>query len=330
MNQVAGVNDPVSDLRFSEAGRNFDSPPEWVKYFLDLGRRWPIDDTQRIAIISTPCDSAAAGLIALGAFVRRCCEPEANDLAAHLQRIYAMRPGDTGVLKHVSEKGDFAVHRYDADGTLWLEHTKRGHRVRFLNYRAGDWLFEGEPPLQVRGGEALPWMSLYRSLANGASIDESNLRHSDSSIVLAGRSSGRSVTEDIYSALRFQCGGESADLCELLTLASWQASKTVSRIRYMNPRAAQGREFDRPGGKPRTVVADGGDALLRVLRLESLENVSVIAHVPRTDDQSRLEEVSVALSGLRQWFDLDPELMHLLAAPPRGVGFAVLRPRSKA
>lgn len=260
--------------------------------------------------------------------MRRLSEPEANDLGAHLQRIYALRPGDTDALKHVGEKGSFVVHRYDADGTLWLEHTTRAHRVRFLDYRAGDWHFEGEPPLQVREGEALPWVSLYRSLANGATIDESNLRHSDSRILLAGRSTGRSVTEEIYSTLRFHCGAEKANLCELLTLAAWQASRSVSRIRYMNPRAEQGREFDRPGGKPRTVVADGGDALMRVLRLESLQDTSVIAHVPRTDEQSRLEEVSSALAGLRQWYDLETQIGDTLPTPPRGVGIAILRPRS--
>lgn len=315
-----------SQLLFSEGGERFGPLPPWVRFFLELGFRWPDDDVRRVAIVSTPCDSPAAGLIALGALVRRLGEPESNDLGTHKRRIRELRPGHRGTLRRNGDRGHYVVHRRDPDGTLWLEHTVKKERLQFIEYRAGDWYFDGESPAEARTGSELPWLTLYRALApSGFSIDESNLRYSDSNIVLAGRSTGQAVLAEMLANLAFKHEANTASVLMLLALQDHQLAGNASRIRYLNPRASSGREFDRPGSAPRTVIADGSDALLCSLSSEPCESASIIAHIPRTDDQSRLEEVGERLGGLRQWFESDAEVVQRLPSPPHGIAVVSLR-----
>lgn len=317
-----------SRLFVSENEADFVPPPTWVRFFVELGFLWPDDGTQRIGVVSTPCDSAAAGLIALGALVRRLGEPEANDLGSHKRRIRELRPGHKGTLRRNGDRGHYVVQRVDPDESLWLEHTTKLDRFKYLEDFAGDWFFDGEAPVEVRRGDELPWLSFYRALAPaGFVIDESNFRYSDSSIVLAGRSTGQTMQADIFGSLRFNDGCTISSLLSLLSLQDHQLAPTVSRLRYLNPRASAGREFDRQGAHPRTVIADGGDAFRFALSFDPCSDATIIGHIHRTDDHARLEEVGEALAGLRQWYEPDSQLVERLPAPPPGVMLAALRTR---
>ncbi len=337
MTDVVGIQDVSQDdaisaiagssqILFSEDGQRFGPLPSWVRFFFELGFLWPDDGVRRVAIVSTPCDSSAAGLIALGGLVRRLGEFEANDLGTHKSRIRDLRPGHKRTLRRTRDRGHYVVHRRDPDGTLWLEHTTKKDRFMFLEAHAGDWFFDGEAPAEAYSGSELPWLPFYRALAPaGFLIDESNLRYSDSSIVLAGRSTGQSVLAGMLENLVFSYEASTASLLLLLALQDHQLARNVSRIRYLNPRASSGREFDRPGLVPRTVIADGSDALLYGLSSEPCESASIIAHIPRTDEQSRLEEVGETIGGMRQWFESDVEVVKRLPHPPRGVALVALR-----
>ena len=76
-------------MNFSEAHEPWRSVPEWADFLIEFGFAWlaPTLAARRIAVVSMPCDSAAAGLIALGA-MRKCLElDDANDVASHYQRL---------------------------------------------------------------------------------------------------------------------------------------------------------------------------------------------------------------------------------------------------
>jgi hypothetical protein len=79
-------------MQFSEANGAWQVIPRWADFLIRLGFEWPEgeSETRRIGLISMPCDSAAAGLIALGAMRRRLELDDANDLTAHFQRIRAL------------------------------------------------------------------------------------------------------------------------------------------------------------------------------------------------------------------------------------------------
>ena len=77
------------DVRFSECGNAWVPIPAWARFLLDLGYRWPRTDSgrNRVCLVSMPCDSAGAGLVALGAFVRDLGDARANDSHSHYDNL---------------------------------------------------------------------------------------------------------------------------------------------------------------------------------------------------------------------------------------------------
>lgn len=294
--------------------------PRWIRFFLDLGIRWPYDGKRRICIVSTPCDSAAAGLIALGAMLRRLSQSGANDLDDHIRRLRNLRPDPRVILRRVWDKHQYIADPVDKDGSIWFRRVRDGQRHRFLEYHAGEWYFEAEAPIELKGGEVIPWRSHYAALlASDATLLPSNLGTSDSSIVLAGRSTGRSAQEAILAGLRFASGGHVATLQDLLTLESSHRKRFVARIRYLNTRTSEESTVTRTGIEPRLVIADGGDALRFAVESNGFAGTTIVGHIPRTDDQGRLEEVANTLSGLRSWYAHDADIESELPVAPPGV-----------
>ena len=74
---------------FSDSSEEFSQFPDWVNFLISLGFRWPSGETRkrRIALISMPCDSPAAGLISLGALIRDLENPKANAFDGHVVSI---------------------------------------------------------------------------------------------------------------------------------------------------------------------------------------------------------------------------------------------------
>ena len=76
-------------MNFSEARDPWRSVPDWASFLIEFGFDWmaPTLVARRIAVVSMPSDSAAAGLIALGA-MRKCLElDDANDVDSHYRRL---------------------------------------------------------------------------------------------------------------------------------------------------------------------------------------------------------------------------------------------------
>ena len=74
---------------FSEAGRDWRPIPHWAEFLIQLGYGWPIatPGQRRIALVSMPCDSAAAGLIALGALIRDLGNNTATNVGGHYNAL---------------------------------------------------------------------------------------------------------------------------------------------------------------------------------------------------------------------------------------------------
>ncbi len=76
-------------LLFSDDDKTWQTIPPWVGSLIGLGYNWPDDPSRqrRISLISMPCDSAAAGLISLGALVRDLANGKANDVDGHYESL---------------------------------------------------------------------------------------------------------------------------------------------------------------------------------------------------------------------------------------------------
>jgi hypothetical protein len=74
---------------FSEAGLDWRPIPQWARFLIQFGYRWPMASPgrRRIALVSMPCDSAAAGLIALGALIRDLGNDTATNVNGHYEAL---------------------------------------------------------------------------------------------------------------------------------------------------------------------------------------------------------------------------------------------------
>ncbi len=313
-------------MEFSEAHYPWRSIPDWASFLIEFGFAWlgQPSDSRRIAVISMPSDSAAAGLVALGA-MRKCLElDDANDISSHYEKLRSlarMQPNGP-TLRHSKRKGVFLFDGLDSGGVPWVKQLKSKFRVNIPRSSALDWRIDGEPPVVLVPGQQAPNAQLYSHLVQrGSEIRSSNLSESHSLICLAGRGTGEVPTKGSMQAIRFREDGAEADLSQLLTVQSWMPG-TISRVMYYNSRTDA---FDRQSVKPQFVVADGDKAFLKVVDAVNFQEGDVVGVVHRTMERDRLEAIGTRLESLRQWYD--HSVIDGLPQTPRGISVSVMKRR---
>ena len=321
-----------SDLGVLEPNADWADLPVWMKAFVAFGHAWDGGTGQRtLLFVSTPLDAPVAGLLVLGAVLRRLAEPDAHDLGSHFSRIVALA-------KNVNANARFRLRSmprrarwkpvFREDGSLWMEQcdTADPELRRLIESSAMQWVVDGEPPVEAYDhGAELPYGVLYRLLSPSQAVAlTENLRRGDSAVVLAGRATGMTATRRGLEAVKFRAEGISASLAEMISVHEW-SRQYVSRARYLTPRAsASGSRndspFDRPGSSPRLVVADGAAALRAVLRQKECDNADVIAVLPRTIDRDAAEELAADVAAhCRAWYRSDSERLRRYPRLPAGV-----------
>jgi len=344
---------PGHDTRvlFSEAGGDWRATPEWASFLIRFGYAWRTSSkARRIALLTLPCDSAAAGLISLGALVRDLGDPSANDEAIHFlalsrfTRQYTDSCGTCTIRCDPFEKGCGYAERASGivrnkDGRRYrvaesIDHAAYGSLIRCVregetrylvsNY-AKDWSIDGQPALNSDIHLAPLDAAPYGQIVGGASPLPENLSRSFSGMCLAGRSRGESSSREMMNSVRFACSREEHGLADLLTIDDWSASNPVSRISFYNSRNGH---LDRFGCSPSLVVADGDSSVLRVLDERRFQNSDVIGVVERTLEHDRLESVGNKMTALRRWYETDAESARLLGPVPSGITVAMLVRRS--
>lgn len=320
-----GDGNQLSDVLFSESPTQWHPLPNWVEWFLRFGYLWPIrQSSRRICILSVPCESPAAALIALGLMRRRLELRDAGDLASHLGRLRDLfstaREGT--VLRRVNNRKRFRFLKVETDGTLWVHPHGDASRYKIIEERACDWYVDGEPQVQGSGGAPLLVSGILHTLFKecGAVLPE-NLDRTDSAICLAGRVGGESQTHEALSAVQFRLNENVTSLGALLTVYGWHEGR-VSRVTFYNSRTSA---FDRQPRLPLAVSADGGSAFLRVHADSRFRASDIIAVIPRTSDADQLETVAQQLASLSQWYTPGDDVSVKLPDAPAGVTPLVLR-----
>lgn len=327
-------------LQFSEADSPWQPIPRWANFLIGCGYACagPDASSRRIGLISMPCESAAAAVVALGAMLRRLTLTQANDLTSHYQRIdrhatSAAKELVPTFLRSSKYKGRFRLDGKDKDGVIWVRSEAAASSHAFSSYQrlkkgfailpqsACDWYFDGEGPVQALQGAEPAYAELYQALLEDGAVIKSNLRQSDSSICLAGRVAGGSVSKAIFEAVRFKQGSFSADLSELLTVQDWSPG-TISRVSFFNTRTHQ---LDRNTGLTRLVIADGDAAFLRVLERTEFKSSDVLGVIHRTVDRERLEALGFKIAELQQWYSPELGMQGGMPPPPPGITILLLR-----
>lgn len=350
----AGSVSTVGESRalFSEQGSQWCAVPSWADFLIELGRRWPTAaaaQVRRIALVSMPCDSAAAGLITLGGVIRDLSDPHADDLEMHYGALLRFAQQFVQSCRECSVRCNPKVRRcgHTSEATGMLRH-KEGKRYTVVNVPkeslwgsaipcsnsketrwvlapyASDWSIDGHPRVRNEEGNLALDGGIYHQLATGAAMAPANLTKSFSGLCLAGRAQGEAAAREVCESIRFQIQSVEIGLAELTTIHSWAPRKAVSRVSFFNARTGI---FDRCPFTPALVVADGDASFLRVLRTKEFQRSDVIAVVPKTLDRDRLETVGSRLVDLSQWYAVDTELQAMHSKVPRGITLSFLRQR---
>jgi hypothetical protein len=279
-----------------------------------------------------PCDSAAAGLIILGAMIRDLGNPRANSVDGHCDALlrYAQlflghqSAGVTGRLRSVanprrtyqiSDKTDFAERQ--------LAFTRDGVIYRPNPQFATDWYIDGEPPPEWNHVEGHLPEEPYRQIVAQAKILPENLGKSYSGLWLAGRAAGEVSSRGICSSVRFRCQTGDHGMEKLVTVYGWSACN-VSRVSFFNTLT---QRPDRNSEPPCLVVADGDVPFLKAIGRPQLQQSDIVGVIHRTIERDKLEAVGSRL--LRsQWYTEDLEMLRELPAVPRGISISILRRRT--
>lgn len=310
---------------FREGKEDWRPLPSWAQFFLSVGYQLQstVGGARRIILMTTPCESAGAAILTLGAMCFRLTQGGADDLAAHFARIQAL----TGV-DHVDRPlwdirskgkraGPFLVKSIEPDtGHVWVQHSSvMDNRQLITLASAMNWRFYDEPPLQLQGGAHVPYLDLYKRLVPDTGvIRPENLKRSDSVICLMTRLRGETATRSVAADIRFSVEGAEAGLDELLTVRQWAAEK-ISRVVLFNTRTGVP---DRQTRSAHLVVADGDQAFLNALDEPTMQEADVIGIVPRVLDRDRLEALGHRLAHLEQWYRRDnPSSAGIWGLPPR-------------
>lgn len=320
-------------MRYFEGNVLYEDFPRWAAGALNLGYRWHQGDnkTRRIGLLSMPCESEAAGLIALGALRGDLELSTANHVDTHfdlLQRTCRelvtrrMQGGElfdesSWDVSNTIDDTRWRFAGYDESlSTIVLESStyrsvikRNGRRIpnpngpcnRFISQASSlNWQLRGLPlPQAPLGGMALE-LSAYSDLPScEGKVLEDNLRSSYDGLVLIGHGAARDTAymHKLY-AVGFASDERWLPLGELLTLHH-SDKKYIRRLRFLNERTQNESGFE-----ARLVVADGISALLTAVRI--FPSSDIIGVVNRDASIDALEQFRGWLNEIMRYYtDMD-------------------------
>lgn len=339
-----------SELYFSEFDGEWQSIPEWVNFLIRFGYHWSEGETsnRRIAILSMPCPSPAAGLITLGALIRDLGKLDSHDMTTHNDSLlcYARQyleycqkcelkdcdptirgcgfnSKSHGVIRSVRRKNNIYMVSEDSDfdekKLVIFEKRNPAIKTELKPEYFKNLYFDGQPPAVSSSEETGLQKSAYQGLIEEAAIHPDNLRKSYSGLVLAGRAKGCRDTKSAYESVYFCNDTESYTLAELLAIHDWTDSE-VSRTAFFNVRT---EESDHTVVQPKLAVADGDASFLK--SIDVFKKSDIIGVVDRSQERDKLEAIGQKFAALKNWYQPESEFQNLLPAPVPGITIAILK-----
>jgi hypothetical protein len=338
-------------MLFCEANGTMRPLPEWARFLIRLGYSWPVrgnDAERRIALISMPCDSAAAGLIVLGGMIRDLGDPQANDFERHYDRLLLNARQHLQSCRNCDQRCHPESVRcgYAKEATGKLRSLRAPHTgyhvcqetdleqrqlviVRHdVIYRpepqyATNYYISDEPPPTWNAPDGALSDDAYAQIVPECQVRPDNLRRSYSGLCLAGRMGGENASRELCASVSFRSSTLEHSLEELLTIYGWSACN-ISRIVFFNTRTG---EMDRNVGAPRLTVADGDASFLNVISHPEFRNGDIVGVIHRVMERDRLEALGNKMTAMQQWYVQDEDMLCELPEVPRGISISILKRR---
>lgn len=302
---------------------------KWANDLIRFGESWfhrKPETSRRMAFISMPCDSPAAGLIALGSVIGDLRDESATDLALHQDSLFkkaeqylkfcrecdleecspnikgcgylAKSAGELRSIKEPRTRFYFSERTNLDTPQLIVESKGSGNHgviTRFLvspglQGKIEEWYsVDGHPCVIPPTSEPID-IAVLTELSDPAlgPINIENARSSYSGLCLALRPMGAASTKRIFSEIVFDTNCGQRNLLDLLPVGRWKSGPEISRLSVFNERATKDLDSSLD---PRLVIADGTESCIRTLRNQRFQHADFIGIVNRTDDHDRLREV---------------------------------------
>ena len=334
---------------FAEDNGEWESIPAWVNFLIRFGFLWGRSEHQgrRIALVSMPCPSPGAGLIALGAMISDLGKEQAADMATHNDLIFeysrqylehckkcrlkecdpiiqrcGFKSKSHGLIRSVRKNHIYVVsEETDFNSRKLVLFSKRKPSVTIYPNpeHVVNLYIDGQPPAFSYNEENGLEKSAYQGLIEEAQINPDNLRKSSSGLVLAGRAKGGLDTRLSYEEFHFGNDIKSYNLADLLSIHGWTSSK-VSRIAFFNVRT---ESLDHAVAQPKVVIADGDSSFLKTV--DTFKKSDVIGVIDRSTERDRLEVIGQKFADLKNWYQTDTEFRESLPIPVPGITVAILK-----
>ncbi|EKN3947820.1 hypothetical protein DVP60_08690 [Yersinia enterocolitica] len=345
-------------MQYFEVDTLYDEAPAWAATALSLGYRWSLSgsNTRRIGLLSMPCESCAAGLIALGALrndLERTTADHVDTYFDLLLQVCHERVSARMRCKSFNKEADWDL-RYVIDDTRWrfvahdhykgadaivledarrrpvikrkaksISHQNGACRFYLMRHHAIDWQLRDCPLPQLATGENMLKISDYSELPGCAGpIVETNLSRSYEGLVLVGGGGERSsqYMQKLYGS-GFTIADRRLPLGDLLTLHH-RERKYIQRLSFLNERTPHYKAVY----PAKLVVADGILALLSAEKL--FRDSDIIGVCSRDASTEAILQLKDWMSGrIRYYTDIDTT--HYLPDDiPAGILLRVLQRRA--
>ncbi|RLA46243.1 MAG: hypothetical protein DRR42_18595 [Gammaproteobacteria bacterium] len=304
---------------YTENGQQYEELPKWVLSMILQGYTWERERTpwkRRIGLVSMPCKSVAAPLVALGALIRDLEREKADNINGHFNALCRTRDSylenatiTNGIV--IDSRGN-KCEFYGGDeneitviNANYKKSVRRKGRVipnpngpckSFITSdNARQWRLQGASAIEInQAGNALNRKGYQFIHGCGSSILSENLQRSYTGLLLVGDGEGKDTAymKEIY-AIGFQIEKYKVSLGDLLTLHP--PINGVTRIAFSNK-----QKIDHRRNEHYLVIADGASAFTRCL--PQFRNSDVLGVYSRDEPIENLMNITSMLGELGRYY----------------------------
>ena len=320
---VSTMHNHQSTITYVEDGQQYKEIPKWVRSCIHLGYTWKVKTNpwkRRIGVVSMPCKSVGAPLIALGSLISDLEREDANNINGHYEALCRARDA---YLENEADSNGFVINsqgkKHKFSGQVgseeisvvvanYKEKVKKNGRlvtnphgpcISFITENnAKDWRLYGEPVIETTKVDKTLNKNDYQFIDDvGCSILSDNLQRSYTGLLLVGDGEGleSNYMKSIYD-ISFSKDEYKNKLGKLLTLHS--SSNEVTRITFCNK-----QHIDRQSREHYLVIADGASSFVKALSY--FKNSDVIGVYSRDEPSDNLLNITSMLGELGRYYTDD-------------------------
>lgn len=337
-------------MKFFEESKLWDEVPAWVSQAIMIGYklRKTTTKTRTLFLLSIPCNTQTASLIALGALRCDLEDPAANTSENHFDVMVEQCKKATSVknkkrtssqweLRHISEKSTWFFDYYEPKSDViylqrsnYREYIKQNGKYvknqngpclrQIFRNNSLQWQLRDQPIPELQNhNNSYVEKSIYEKIGSFHSpIFNKNLARSyDGLLLISKGSSLKSKYMHKLSHMGYEENGTKYSLADLLTLHNNEKEK-VKRLRQLNENSLENESSNTHG----FIIADGINSLIKSDQVFSSSNIIAVCN--RSGSVESIEQLRLWLTEKERYYSTkDPEEF-FIPSLPQGIILRIL------